>query len=731
MTADEEDIHCSLNKQTSPINQKDDSNKTAHTDFEEPAIHVEDVPATCICSDEDERLDEEYPDSINYSNDSGNIQLPPEEEKKDDDEKEKEEDVDYQGAAEQAEVCSTNWPLETVMSPIQDGDQEEDKGLAAEVTEEVADEEDLNKLTAVRFETNLPQCDKHKDLRCDEEDGGDHAKEKIMTGDDVVISQDNLGVSESIKLDNLDLVSMITDAQLEVSGRAEFPDSSLTSPPQMEDKMASSQDEDGPEIPSTKEENLPEINRNISSSTAEELKDHNVQSCYKDQRKVHVMDSEVPEKASVAADPDTIENIDEEISCPGVVLENNEIRVHSSTEEISPPDMLPPSQDQEVHQVKKDFSDVGVALVPTDDVPPTRQIHLPSSEQSEQRYDDVSSLGVDQESGISSLAVSPDVQDAGHEFGKMSVGDVLLPVMYADSQTTTQNNFFADDVALSVIKEDIEDTAIQILDQFSAANEDMFGHEIEESYHREMDQFAARIAVSLTSYSDDMKTQTDLQAMIEIVEIKEKIGGRSDMKEDAKEEKEEEEGCERSEISIMEATMDNNEWITESNYQVLPWLNLSGQEPLKTNQLPVNECCTGTEATCSHIPSSTEVKDTSSLPATDENTENNKKVVAVQPMPQNVSVTFRVHYFTQSPYQTVALTGNQQELGNWKEFIPLDRAKDGHWATVVSLPAESHVEWKFVVLEKGEVCRWEECGNRLLDTGFGDDLLVHKWWGLM
>uniref|UniRef100_A0A673B5Q3 Starch-binding domain-containing protein 1 n=1 Tax=Sphaeramia orbicularis TaxID=375764 RepID=A0A673B5Q3_9TELE len=114
-----------------------------------------------------------------------------------------------------------------------------------------------------------------------------------------------------------------------------------------------------------------------------------------------------------------------------------------------------------------------------------------------------------------------------------------------------------------------------------------------------------------------------------------------------------------------------------------------------------------------------------------ESTESTRKVVAVQPMPQNVNVTFRVHYLSQSPHQTVAVTGNQQELGSWKGFIPLEKAKDGYWSCVVSLPAESHVEWKFVVLDKGKVCRWEECGNRLLDTGFGDDLLVHKWWGFL
>uniref|UniRef100_A0A8C3AB00 Starch-binding domain-containing protein 1 n=1 Tax=Cyclopterus lumpus TaxID=8103 RepID=A0A8C3AB00_CYCLU len=102
--------------------------------------------------------------------------------------------------------------------------------------------------------------------------------------------------------------------------------------------------------------------------------------------------------------------------------------------------------------------------------------------------------------------------------------------------------------------------------------------------------------------------------------------------------------------------------------------------------------------------------------------------VVVQPTAQNVDVTFSVHYVTQSPYQTVAIMGNQQELGNWKGFVPLENAKDGHWVTVVSLPAESYVEWKFVVVDKGEVCRWEECGNRLLDTGSGDELMVHKCW---
>lgn len=767
---EEENVQWSLNKQTSPIGEEGDDNKTTlEINSEEPAIHIEDVPATCICYGKDEKLDEENPDSIEYSSYSGNNQLSPEEEKKDNNERVEEE-------AQQAEVWSTGLPSETVMPPIRDGDWDEDEGLPGEVIEEVTEEEHLNKLTAVRFDTHSPQFDKQKEENgptCDREDSADHVEEEMLTCDVIVVSSeehDSSTVSAPIKVDYNDLSSINTDAKAEIPGMAEFPDSSLACQPQTEDKMAPSLDEDpdstihGPEIPSPETENLPENHRN-GSATAEEYDDPHVQSCYKDQQSVHVIDNAVSDKTSVAADPDAVQNVSasvivEEISCPHMILENDEMRVNSATdaacltallmsEEISHPDVFSSSQDQEGHHVEKDFSEAVAVPVTTKDVSPSVcQIYLPSFEESERRDDDISSPGIGKESGISSLAVSPDAQDAGKDFG-VTVGDTVLPVMDCDlqteGQTETQTSFFADDVALSVVNEDTAGTVFepypscrsQVLPDWTlyesfAANEDMFGHEIEDGYHRAMDQIAAQIAVSFTSYTDDMKTQTDIKAVIEVVDIKEKAGVCIEMKEDTKEEKEEEEeDYERTEISIMEATMDNNEWITESNYQVFPWLNLSAQDHTKTNQLPIEECSAVTDTTCTDIPPSTEVKQTSPSSLADENTENNKKVVAVQPMPQNVNVTFRIHYFTQSPYQTVAVTGNQQELGNWKGFIPLERAKDGHWATVVSLPAESHVEWKFVVLDKGEVCRWEECGNRLLDTGYGDDLLVQKWWGLI
>ncbi len=535
---------------------------------------------------------------------------------------------------------------------------------------------------------------------------------------------------------------------------------------------------------------------------AEEISHPHLSSCYKDQQSVQMKNNDVFDKVSVAGDADAVENVTasavvEEISCPHLLsicqdqqsdcMENDETveetLVNSATDaaacsnaslttllmskDISQPDVLSSFQGQQSDQMKNNegFSEVttGAAPVMPEDIsPPMCQIHLPSFEQSEPRYNDISSPGVGEESGISSMAVSPDLQDAGNEFD-VTVENIVLPVIDCDlqseGQTEAQINLLADDVVLSVINEGTggmvfgpypsrcskpphsEHTDWTKYESF-ATNEDMFGHEIEDGYHRALDQFTAQIATSITIVTDELKKQTDMKTVVEVVEPKEKkVGVSVEKKEETKEEKEKEEDYEKTEISIMEATMDNNEWITDSNYQVLPWMNLSaqsfGQDHTKTNQLPTEECqysTVVTDTTCTDttdIPASTEVKQTSPPSLVDENSENNRKVVAVQPMPQNVNVTFRIHYFIQSPYQTVAVTGDQQELGNWKGFIPLERAKDGHWAAVVSLPAESHVEWKFVVVDKGEVCRWEECGNRLLDTGYGEDLLVHKWWGLL
>ncbi|XP_076614878.1 uncharacterized protein stbd1 isoform X2 [Chaetodon auriga] len=829
---EEENLQCALNnpvsfEQTPHMGEtgdddrpQDDKTVLETNNSEKPAIHIKDVPASCICYGKDEDLEEENPDSIDYSSYSGNTRLSPEEEKKNDGERVGEECKDHQVIAQEVEIWPSTFEQDTnlpsaqqdqcdlvtdkVMPPIRVGDWDEDDGLAGEATEEVMDVDHLDKHTAVKFDTYSLQFEEQEvaieqkeddGLMCNQEDSvlydcADQVKEEMLSGDSIVTCSEesdssSVGfpcLSMGLKVDNQDddLSGIITDAKAQISGTADFPDLALGCQPQTEDKTTLSLNEDtdfiilSPQMSSHETENLPETNQNgrtvvLAEERNDQVYDPHAQSCYKDQQSVQM---------SIAADPNAVQDITtsvivEEISCPDLpsicqdgqsdTMENNEtsnasLIALSVSEEISHPDMLSSSQEQQSDHMEnnEDFSvTTGAAPVMIKDIgAPVGKIYLPSFEQSELRGDVISSPDVGEESGISSMAVSPDLQDAGDEFG-VTVGNTALSAMGCElqsgGQTDAQNSLFADDVPTSVINEDTagmvfrpyqsphrEHTDWTKYESF-ATNEDMFGHEIEDGYHRALDQFTAQIAASVSSYTDVPKIQTDMKA--EVVEMKEKARENVEKKENTKEEKEKEEDYEKTEISIMEATMDNNEWITESNYQVLPWLNLSAssfaQDQTKTNQLATEECQCSSAVTdtayidTTDVPPSNEVKQTSTLSLVDENTEYNKKVVAVQPMPQNVNVTFRVHYFTPSPYQTVAITGDQQELGNWKGFIPLERAKDGHWATVVSLPAESHVEWKFVVVEKGEVCRWEECGNRLLDTGFGDDLLVHKWWGLL
>ncbi|XP_053710026.1 uncharacterized protein stbd1 [Synchiropus splendidus] len=298
------------------------------------------------------------------------------------------------------------------------------------------------------------------------------------------------------------------------------------------------------------------------------------------------------------------------------------------------------------------------------------------------------------------------------------IGCTELQVM--DCEPQTQTTLYADDVAVYVAKVEAK------LESY-AVNEDSFGHEIEDSYHELVEKLMEHITSTVATLTDEL---ADTSAVVDLDEKKE--GGSSEKKDTSKE-KNEEEVREKTEISIMEATMDHNEWITDGSYQTLPWMNLPFQT--KTDQRPTVEhpphSLTDSKSMDIDMMLPSDAKQTSSPGLVDENADNGKKIVAVQPMPQNVNITFRVHYVTHSPHHTVAITGNQQELGNWEGFIPLEKAKDGHWMIVLSLPAESLVEWKFVVVEEGAVRRWEECGNRLLDTGCGDDILVHKCWGFL
>ncbi|KAM9519270.1 uncharacterized protein ACWYII_045394 isoform 2-T2 [Salvelinus alpinus] len=195
-----------------------------------------------------------------------------------------------------------------------------------------------------------------------------------------------------------------------------------------------------------------------------------------------------------------------------------------------------------------------------------------------------------------------------------------------------------------------------------------------------------------------------------------------------------EESYEKVEINIMEATMDYNEWMTVSGTEDnsdSPWVRISHSSV---------EC---SAAEAEHHPIEThhnsddptafkEVKETGTKPVSlDGDLRRNKKMAAVLPIkPNTVRVRFCVHYRTQSPWQELAVTGNQQELGSWTGFVPLERAQDGFWASWVVLPAEKQVEWKLVLVEEGEILRWEEGGNRHLETGWGGgEVYLNEWWG--
>ncbi|XP_041916251.1 uncharacterized protein stbd1 [Alosa sapidissima] len=184
----------------------------------------------------------------------------------------------------------------------------------------------------------------------------------------------------------------------------------------------------------------------------------------------------------------------------------------------------------------------------------------------------------------------------------------------------------------------------------------------------------------------------------------------------------------KTEINIMEATMDNNEWLTGNESRSdCPWLSVSDG----------GESSSMAEESQQDVEWDTEKSEASEelsavYTSSDDDDPAMKRVATVPPMLQTVSVTFSVHYITDAPNQLLAVTGELLELGGWQDFVLLQRGKNGFWANTITLPVESQVEWKFVLVEDDKICRWEECSNRhLVLTGHEDDLHVQGWWGCL
>lgn len=106
-----------------------------------------------------------------------------------------------------------------------------------------------------------------------------------------------------------------------------------------------------------------------------------------------------------------------------------------------------------------------------------------------------------------------------------------------------------------------------------------------------------------------------------------------------------------------------------------------------------------------------------------------EKAVALSSESQSVRIRFQTHYIPSTDVQAIAVTGDHECLGKWNTYFPLQYRQEGLWSHSMLLPAETGVEWKFVVVEHGQITRWEECSNRFLETG-SKDKVVHKWWGI-
>uniref|UniRef100_A0A4W5R7S3 CBM20 domain-containing protein n=1 Tax=Hucho hucho TaxID=62062 RepID=A0A4W5R7S3_9TELE len=201
-----------------------------------------------------------------------------------------------------------------------------------------------------------------------------------------------------------------------------------------------------------------------------------------------------------------------------------------------------------------------------------------------------------------------------------------------------------------------------------------------------------------------------------------------------------ESSCQEVEINIMEATMDCNEWMTVSGTDAegnvhAPWVRISHSSvdcSAEAEHHPTETPHNADGSTTADAPASM-VKETETTPVSLDGDLQENKMAAVIPIePHAVQVRFCIHYHTLSVWQELAVTGNQPELGSWKGFVPLERGQDGFWASWVALPAERLVEWKFVLVENGEIQRWEESENRHLETGHGGGVVnLNRWWGFL
>lgn len=196
----------------------------------------------------------------------------------------------------------------------------------------------------------------------------------------------------------------------------------------------------------------------------------------------------------------------------------------------------------------------------------------------------------------------------------------------------------------------------------------------------------------------------------------------------------------KNEISIMEAIMDNNEWLSSGSADTKDLLFLSPNQSNTKSGSKIEESSSPILANNRYAINNTESHQEKKIKGSPvdavigfENDKDVKKSVsAILPISQMVPVSFRVHYITNSSTQILAVTGNQKELGDWRSFVPLRSSESGFWFGSLSLPVSSRVEWKFVLVDENKIRRWEECANRHLTvTEQENEIYLDKNWGFV
>ncbi|XP_061657992.1 uncharacterized protein stbd1 [Syngnathoides biaculeatus] len=584
---------------------------------------------------------------------------------------------------------------------------EEEKKHAV-INEEQETEDDRNSTQSPPLDNSEIQveCEEEHSLTSNQEmDLLSHECE-LVEGCNIVSSMEDVSSSIPPLVDN-DILGIASEETPQINSVSD-----ITNDQQAQKEVPTVEDE--PPMPSDDTENLSEMIQKTTVTTQDEVpvELHTLSS--EEQQNVQELDRNALKTTSIAFLPDLTCDIEASIykNHYGDNTENSTVFEQPRFDSLGDTDasdnnfhedIASSSQDQENYHKADDFSFIVAAPVVSEDTmtPPKLQITLPLFEPSERTDNNI--CGGGEESGISSMAVSPELLDPGINFDTNGI-PAKVHESKAEAKLEPQTCLFVDDATLSALEDDAmvherhpvplpEQPCSQIIDsaydESSGAKEGMFAHVIEDK-KRERDLFTVPVR------SDDLERRADMKvAVVSGVKKLESV--------ENKEPKMEKDDCAKTEINIMEATMDHNEWITDGNPN-FPWMNLSlpsfGGEKHTSSELLHTEESNHPNAE----PQSVQVKQIDGW-----DFEENVKT-------KSVNVTFRVHYLTRSPFQILAVTGNRLELGSWKEFIPLESAKDGYWMGVVRLPAEHHVQWKFVVVEKGAVCRWEECGNRLLNT---------------